>query len=433
MSNLLYQATFIFTFVVIALITIRKSGRVKSSADFSVAGRSLSASGVAWVIIGTLVGGVSTIGTVQTAYNSGIGAGIFTFGSGFACFLLGLFFAKGLRDEGVVTVSEFLGKYFGTKFRYFASSLNSAGMFIHVVGQFLASIAILKSAFGFGNLISILLTLILIGIFVTIGGITGAGMIGKIKCIMLYLIMLLSAGVALSKGGGWQQIIANLPTDQNLLSLEPYGLKTATIDTLSMLVGVVSTQIYLQAIFSARDVRQARNGAYLAAVLIPPIGLLGIIIGLYLRAAYPVLDVSSSQALPYFFSVSFPPVVAAFFSAGILLIVLGTGAGLVLCVTTNLYNDIFSKTTGVLTRFEPLRLLRLTSLLVLIAAAALVVTGLDSTILKWSYMSMGLRGSAVFLGLTILVTCKSLHKNHFIRILVFCLPILYIIVSLLQM
>ena len=57
-------------------------------------GRSLTAPQVSWVIIGTLVGGVSTIGTVQSAYNNGISAWIFTLGSGVSCFYPGLFFCS---------------------------------------------------------------------------------------------------------------------------------------------------------------------------------------------------------------------------------------------------------------------------------------------------------------------------------------------------
>ena len=110
-----------------------------------------------------------------------------------------------------------------------------------------------------------------------------------------------------------------------------------------MVAGVLSAQIYLQAIFSANTIKQARNGAFISAVTIPPIGILGIIIGFYLRANFSELEGCSAQALPFFFSQSLPPVVAALCSAGLLMIVLGTGSGLVLGVTTNIYVDLVAK------------------------------------------------------------------------------------------
>ncbi len=429
-KEMLYKITFLITFALIALLTIRRSAGVHSAADFSVANRSLSCTGVSWVIIGTLVGGVSTIGTVQAAYTHGISAGIFTFGSGVSCFILGCFFAKGLREEGVVTVSEYLGKFFGQRFRYYSSALNSTGMFIHVVGQFLASIAILSSVFGFADSLSVLISMVLIGVFVISGGMSGAGLIGKVKFFMLYLIMVLSAAMSLYNGGGWLNIIDHLPEDVNMLSFVDYGFKPAAIDMFSMLVGVLSTQIYLQAIFSAKNVREARNGAFLSAAVIPPIGVLGIIVGLYLRANFPELADNPAQALPFFLYHTFPPVIAAFFAAGILLIVLGTGAGLVLGVTTNIYSDFLSAHKGFLGKIPPVKLLRICAMVVLLLASMLVFTGLDSTILKWSYMSMGLRGSAVFAGLFILVFVKKYARSTFVLALLYLIPVVYIVLQI---
>ena len=150
----------------------------------------------------------------------------------------------GFSDSGTATIA--------------ARSIRPA-CFIHVIAQFLASIAILKSVFSFGNTSSVLITVGLIGIFVISGGISGAGLIGQIKFYMLYLIMFASAAVALHRGGGMDTIISALPRDLDMLGFSHYGVKTATLDMLSMMVGVLSTQIYLQAIFSARDVREART------------------------------------------------------------------------------------------------------------------------------------------------------------------------------
>ena len=427
---MLYQLTFLVTFAAISLAAMRRTSQVTSAEAFAVASRSLSAPGVSWVIIGTLVGGVSTIGTVQAAYTDGVAAGIFTFGSGLSCLLLGCFFARALREEGVVTVSEYLGRFFGRRFRYYCSAINSLGMFIHVVGQFLASIAILQAVFGFGDIASVLITVLLLAVFVVSGGISGAGLIGKIKFFLLYLVMAVSAAMALKEGGGLGQILARLPVEEELLGLARYGLKTAVVDLLAMIVGVLSTQIYLQAIFSARSVREARNGAFISAAVIPPIGVLGIVIGLYLRANHPEVAANPAQALPYFLHAVFPPVLAAFFSAGLLLIVLGTGAGLVLGVTTNLFNDFLRSGKWGKT-MEPLRVVRLTTLAVLLLAALLVFTGLDSTILRWSYLSMGLRGSSVFVGLVVLVFCRSIADTAPVRLLLYLLPVVYLAVNLL--
>lgn len=426
--DFVYQCSFVVTFLVVAVAALRTTAKVKSDADFAVAGRNLGPAGVSWIIIGTLVGGVATVGTVQTAYSFGIAAGIFTFGSGLSCLLLGCFFARALRQEGVVTVSEYLGRCFGQRFRRYSSSITSFGMFIHVVGQFLAAFAILQAVFRLGDVTCVFLVAGMIGIFVLTGGIAGAGLIGKIKCFLLYIIMVVSAAVAWYRGGGFAEIASRLPADAHLLSFQAYGASTATLEMVSMLVGVLSTQIYLQAIFSARDVRAARNGAFLSAAVIPPLGALGIVVGLYLRAYHPDLG-SSAQALPFFLSLAFPPMIAALFNAGILLTILGTGAGLVLGVTTNVYNDFLAGSSLARRFVQPVRLLRICALTVLTGASLLVLSGLDSTILKWSYLSMGLRGSAVFAGLVIIVFFRRFCESRVLLALLYLLPPLFLLLN----
>jgi SSS family solute:Na+ symporter len=161
--------------------------------------------------------------------------------------------------------------------------------------------------------------------------------------------------------------------------------------------------------------------------VIPPIGILGIIIGLYLRAYYPDLGANSAQALPIFFRLAFPAGIAALFSAGLLLVVLGTGAGLVLGVTTNLYMDGISKMPRMSAGMDPLRLIRTCTLGVVAASSAIVLTGLDSTILKWSYLSMGLRGASVFAGLFVVVFMGSLKESKAMQTVLYLMPLLYML------
>ncbi len=431
MFNWLYITIFALSFLGITILSLHRFRLVKTGDDFYVANRSLKAPGVSWIIIGTLVGGASTIGTVQMAYENGLSAWIFTLGSGIACFLLGLLFSRALREQGTVTVSEFLGLKFGKPFQIYSSVFTSVGMFVHVVGQFLAAIAILQSIFNFSIRSSILICIILMVIFVTLGGVTGAGLIGKFKFFMLYGMLLLSAGYAIKLGNGPKALLDSFHGEEGLFNLFSYGTDRGIIDLVSTIVGVISTQIYLQAIFSARDVRAARNGAYLSAAVIPPLGIMGVVIGLYLRAFHPELAGNSAQALPFFLNTYFPAALAAFFSAGLLLVVLGTGAGLILGVTTNLDVDFFTTTMGKINPRDHLIRLRLLSLVVLGLSVILVLTGLDSAILQWSYLSMGLRGSAVFLGLCVVVFLRSWTSSTLTRTLLYLLPPVYIVLALL--
>ncbi len=415
---------FVLFFLFFALAALRVGKNVKNSREYTVANQNLNSAQVSWVIIATLVGGVSTVGTVQSAYDHGLIAGIFTLGCSISCLILGLFFSAALRYAQVRTIAEFLGRAFGPNFQMYSSFFSSLGMFIHIVAQYLAAIAILQSTLHLPQGICLAVTTLLTGTFVLSGGITSTGLIGKMKFFILYGIMIICGTISLVKGGGIEGIVAGLPSKEEFLNVFPNGYTYTLRNLFAMITGVVSTQIYLQAIFSANTIRQARNGALLSAASIPPIGILGIIIGCYLRSHFPQLAGNSAQALPFFFTEMFPGPVAAFCSASILLVVLGTGAGLVLGVSTNICVDLLQKLKR--TRDNSLMSARACGLFVLLLAAALVLLELDDTILHWSYLSMGLRGSSIFAGLCLIVFLKRKTFPPSITFLLYALPIVYI-------
>ncbi len=58
----------------ITCVGLRSGRRVKSAGDFNGSGREAGAGIVAGILIGTLVGGASTIGTAQLAFSYGFSA-----------------------------------------------------------------------------------------------------------------------------------------------------------------------------------------------------------------------------------------------------------------------------------------------------------------------------------------------------------------------
>ncbi len=423
---MVYHAVFLLVFAAIMIVAARTGRGVKSGTDFALAGRSATAADVAWIIIGTLVGGAATVGTVQMAYLYGPAAWHFTLGSGLACLVLALFFSRALRDSESITVAQFLGQRFGSRFQTYSSLIASSGMLMQIVAQFLAAIALIGAVFRFGPLLAITLAALLTLGMIIFGGIAGAGLVGKLKCFLLYLVMVLCAGVALKDAGGWQALVAAARSQGAPMSLFGYGVGPALVDIGSMVIGVLSTQIYLQAVFAAQTVRAARRGALLSAALIPPLGLLGIVVGLYLRGRVPELSADTARALPFFINQSFPPVLAALFLAGLLVVVLGTGAGLALGVTTNLHNDLLARIPW-LRRRSSMALMRICCLLIVLLAAVVAWLSLHTAILQWSYVAMGLRGTAVFAGLCLVVFFRNAIWTQALKPLLFALPVIYLL------
>lgn len=429
----MYLSSFLLALCVLLALSIRRSAPGKGSEGFALAGRSLGASGVSWVIIATLVGGASTVGTVEMAFRHGWAAWIFTLGSGLACLLLALAFARPLRESGAITVSEFIGHRLGGRLGLYTALFTSLGMFVHVVAQYLAAAAVLRAVTGVSQSLSLGFACLLAGGLVVGGGLAGSRAVGRVKFFLLYGLLTAGAVLALARSGGWTSLHAAVPGGASF-GLASYGWQRTLNDLGAMLVGVVGTQTYLQALFSARDARQARRGALLSAVLIPPLGVMGTLIGLYLRGTHPELATDPAGALPFFLRSEFPAPLAGVGMAGLLLVALGTGAGLALGVTTTLYRDFLGPWLS--RRPEPgrcmaeLARIRLTAIAVLLLALGMVWFGLDSAILRWSFLSMGLRGAAVFPGLALLAFWPRLARLRWVRILLYLFPPAYLILAL---
>jgi SSS family solute:Na+ symporter len=381
-----------FALTVAGMVVLAVSGgrAVSGAEDFSVAGRKSGSWSVAGAIMGTLVGGASTIGTAQLAFLYGLSAWWFTLGAGLACLFLGLFLAAPLRRGRVETIPQFISRYHGERARVAAALFSALGMFIHIVAQLLAAAAILSALFGFSLLPGAAAAAVLVALFASFGGMKGAGPLGLAKLLLLYLTMVSAGILALRLGGGWQGMRGAFP-DFPWFSLFGYGVKEGVSDLFSMLVGVVSTQTYLQAVFSARDSRAARGGALISAALIPPLGLFGIAIGLFMRRSAP--DLESALALPTFIMEHLPPAFAGIAFAALLIAAVGTASGLALGVGTTLKVDVFNRAG----RDEGNGLARQRGLTVgvLVLAMLLLFFNLGSAIMEWSFLSMGLRGATL--------------------------------------
>ncbi len=390
--------------------------RATNAADFTLGGRACGAWSVAGAIMGTLVGGASTIGTAQIAFLFGLSGWWFTLGAGLSCLFMGLFLTGPLRDAQVETIPQFIAGRYGEGARSAASLFSSAGMFVHIVAQVLAGGAILTALFGFSAATAAIVCFALIALAVVGGGMKGAGPFGLAKLLLLYLTM---AGAGIGAWvllGGWEGVRA-LPREP-WLSLFGYGTAAGINDLLSMLVGVVSTQTYLQAVFAARDRRAARTGAFLSALLIPPLGLFGVAVGVHMRQVAPQIE--SVQALPAFLHLYFPPVLAGAAFATLLLAAVGTAAGLALGVTTTLRLDVMARLRP--GRLSELALYRMLTLAVLAAALLLVLGNLGSAIIAWSFLSMGLRGATLFLPLMAAIFLREAIPRRAVTLSIFIAP-----------
>ena len=424
------------TILLIISIGICSGRKVKSAADFASGGSKAGAWIVCGAIMGTLVSGQATIGTAQLAFSYGLSAWWFTLGSGIGCLILALGFAVSYRESGCSTLLQIVSREYGAKAESLGSIFCSIGIFISVVAQVLSATALLITIFPMSHLTAAVLSIALMAVYVIFGGMWGAGLGGVAKLILLYMSSILGGILVFGLAGGFSGLMDSLGTllegttlgavngladeigiGERYTSLVARGAGKDIGSCLSLILGVLSTQTYAQAIWSGKTHRAAKKGALLSAFLIPPIGVACILIGLYMRGQCITADEvaaltaagqaipeglirleSTSQVFPMFVVNCMPDLLGGIVLGTLFITVVGGGSGLALGMASILVTDIFQprwpqiKASG-----KTLLVSRSTIMVILMIAAGVAVLVPGAMINDFGFLSMGLRGAVVFL------------------------------------
>ena len=356
---------------------------------------------VAGIIMGTLVGGSATVGTAQLAYHYGMSAWWFTLGGGLACLVLALGFIGPWRRSGSQTLIGILAKEFGPGAGLAASLLSSVGTFINVISQLIAGTAVIAvAAPSLGLVPALLITAAFMALYVVFGGTHGAGVVGILKLGLLYLSMIGCGVMVLVLSGGVSGFLQTVNGIDNLAGIRFSSLFARGIGkdggaALSLILGVLTTQTYAQAVLSAKSDAAARRGTLISAVLIPPIGAGGILVGLFMRAHHP--GIAAKTALTAFATGYLPPVLSGILLGTLFIAVVGTGAGLVMGISTIIRRDILARFFDKAGEDKAGSLMGKGIIVLTLLLGVILSSGsLGDTILNFAFMSMGLRGAVVF-------------------------------------
>lgn len=395
--ELTHWLTLALTIAAVTAAGAVRSRGTRGAAGFSLGGRRCGTGLVAGAIMGSAVGGGATVGTAQLAFQYGLPAWCFMLGIGLGLAALGLLFAAPLRRSGLETVPQFLVLQYGRSAGPVVSLISCCGIFFACAASMLPAMALLEAVFQLSPAVAAAVICVLVVAYIGIGGQRGAGISGMLKAAVLWSALLLAAVVA---GRGLASPAAPV-LPQSYWSLFSRG-PAYTLSCLgATAMGMMTAQMYIQALYSAVDVRTARNGALLGALLCVPVGLMSCLAGMYMRAHYP--EMNPLLALPTFLLQEVPAAVGGVALGGIVLAVISSAAAQVLAIGTMVARDV----AGNLLRVENERRLvginRAALTLAAVAVAVFCLLQRDSNILTWNYLSMALRGGGIFLPLLLAV------------------------------
>ncbi|MCI1945198.1 sodium:solute symporter family protein [Clostridium luticellarii] len=314
---------------------------LKGGESYTLAGRQLTTPLVTCSLIGLAIGGASTIGVAEQAYNIGMSAGWYNVAWGFGAIVMGISVAGKYREFNVSTVPELFGKFYDEKGRIICVVCQIIILLIIVSLQYIAGGSILSSllpgvfTLKTGMIIS---ACVFIGI-TFIGGMWSAGLCNMFNVPIKYAGIILCTILAVVSTGGFQNIKLHLPQNINYFSpVEGTGIWIILSWFLIMITQVMSMQGPVQLAFAAKDSRTARRGFIIAGLLMIPIGFLCAIIGIAAKTAFP--DVSATLALPKMI-LSLNPVAAGLTLAALWAADVSTACNLLLGASTLFTQDIY--------------------------------------------------------------------------------------------
>jgi len=164
----------LFTFLVVFFLSFAAMKQVKKSDDFLLGKKGMSPAGVMGILLGTILGASSTVGTAQMAFSEGITGIFMTFGCATGIAGMALLLPRLKRIHGVNTIPQLLCRRYGQKARPITGVISICGIFFSVVSSNLAMSDLIASLGNTTIFTAYEIIFGLIMVYVLFGGMLGA-------------------------------------------------------------------------------------------------------------------------------------------------------------------------------------------------------------------------------------------------------------------
>lgn len=385
----------IIVLFMIPLIGVLSGSYVKNSEDFESAGGKGSTGLVSGLMLGAMLGGSYTIGTAQLAYTQGISAFWYTLSNSLFCLLFAFMYIKPFRHPRAPTLLGIIRLEYGSHIELAVSLLVCMSTFVSLIAQLIASSAVLPVIFsGITVPLAVVLTATLMLAYIVFGGAVAAGQIGKVKIVLLYVTVLVGTYIILKETGLrtlWDTLDHNTYFD-----LFANGVGKEASKALSVILGAVTTQVYMQAVMAGRSDKASHRGVLISAFLVPPVGLVSVLIGMFMRVNHPALE-NAKDVFPQFILLYMPELLGGIVMGTILLAIIGSGAAATMEISTIVHRDIIAPRTHRFDTPKAALLFKRMCIVFLLAGGCLLSTGvLGDMVLAFSSASIGLRSATMF-------------------------------------
>jgi SSS family solute:Na+ symporter len=325
--------------------------RIKNTADFAVAGRSLPLIMVITTTFATWFGAETVMGIPARFVQGGLGALIEDpFGAGSCLILVGLFFATRLYKLNLLTIGDYYRARFGKGIEIFCS----AAIILSYLGWVAAQITALGLVFSVltGGAMSetagMIVGTLAVLIYVVIGGFLAVAITDFIQMIVLVIGLSIIAIFSSKLTGGTAPVFA-MAAKAHLWNAAPehsvHGIAAFVGSAVTMMLGSIPQQDVYQRVMSAKSAPIARAGAviggasYILFAFVPMfvVACAVVVMG---DSAMDIAKSDYQRLLPTFVLTRMPLVMQILFFGALLSAIKSTSSATLLAPATSFVENI---------------------------------------------------------------------------------------------
>lgn len=378
-------------------------GKNRTTEDYYIGGRSISASHIGLSVVATDVGGGFSIGLGGLGYAIGLSGSWLLFTGLAGAWLAAVFIIPKIKQldavHGMLTYPDFLRHRYNERVALAAGLISAIGYLGFTSGQVLAGAKLMtgtivnEAPFGIDpRHFSLYIIGVIIVAYTVLGGLKAVVYTDTIQWIVLMSGLLLFAiPFGLHEIGGWSQFRAAL--GDSYFSLTNVSLARIINWMVTIIpIWVVAMTLY-QRIYATRNVQEAKKAWFIAGFFeYPVMAFMGVLLGMIARVLVP--GVEPEMGVPLLLKTVLPAgitgiVVASYFSA-----IMSTADSCLIASSGNFVKDILRQ--NLLKNASVTKMMRASQLMTLIVGTvAILLAGyfsnvLDAILYAYAFLVSGL-------------------------------------------
>lgn len=339
------------------------SRRVKTTADFVVAGKRLPMYMVACTLFATWFGSETVLGASSEFIENGV-LGIIEdpFGAALCLLLAGLLIARPLYNLNLLTFNDFFRLRYNKATEIVSAVFMVPSYFSWIAAQLVAMAIVLQAVCGLDRSWGVLICTALVLLYTYIGGMWSVTITDFVQTISIIVGLLALAVELVLKAGGLGKIIEAQPPNffQFFPEAKPIFLIQWVAAWMTIGLGSIPQQDVFQRVMAAKSVRSSVNACYTSALMYLTIAMLPLLIGLCGRILYPELLTGgdAQMMIPHLVLLHSSLGMQILFFGALLSAILSTCSGAMLAPATVIGENLVKPLFKHLTDAQLLRIMR---------------------------------------------------------------------------